>query len=63
MTTQFGLQALKSKEGHPPAPGTEVVVLACWVVCPGGAVDDPANNTLITTNVNFNLIFILILLS
>lgn len=49
MTTQFGLQALKSKEGQPPAPGTEVVVLACWVVWPGDAVVDPANNTLITT--------------
>lgn len=47
MTTQFGLQALKSKEGQPPAPGTEVVVLTCCVVGPVGAVVDPANNTLI----------------
>lgn len=41
MTTQFGLQALKSKEEQPPAPGTEVVGLTCCVVGPVGAVVDP----------------------
>lgn len=53
MTTQFGLQALKSKEGQSPAPGTEVVVLTCCVVWPGGAVVDPANNTLIEPSFKF----------
>lgn len=53
MTTQFGLQAPKSKERQPPAPGTEVVVLGCWVVWPGDAVVDAANNTLIVPSLKF----------
>lgn len=35
MTTQFGLHLLKSNEGHPPAPGTDV---ADGVVDPWAAV-------------------------
>lgn len=40
ITTQAGSHLLKSKEGHPPAPGTDVTDA---VVYPDAAVDDAAN--------------------
>lgn len=39
ITTQAGSHLLKSKEGHPPAPGTDVTEA---VVYPDAAVEDAA---------------------
>lgn len=38
MTTQLGSHVLKSKDGHPPAPGTLVTLPAVVVWPPLGAV-------------------------
>lgn len=40
ITTQAGSHLLKSKEGHPPAPGTDVTDA---VVYPDAAVEDAVN--------------------
>lgn len=47
ITTQAGSHLLKSKEGHPPAPGTDVTDA---VVYPDAAVEDAVNEWKQLTN-------------